>query len=148
MNIIAVLMNTLLLILVYDTLIWSAHLFRHSRWLKKHPQATGYCDRISYCMLALASVMTGVFIACLGIMWLWYKTNFGYNIYCYSVIISVHISTIHLFALLAHCTSLDVCYWPPVSKFISERIVQPIKCKYGKCSSHSKGGSNVKQSCI
>ncbi len=142
-----VLMNAVLLVLVYDTLLWSAHLFRHSRWLKNHPRATGYCDRISYCMLAVASVFTGVFIAFLGIMWLWYKTSFGYNVYCYLTIIAVHTSTIHLFALLAHCTSLDVCYWPPVSKFVSIRVVQPIKDKWGSYVTTDVGDSDGTPGC-
>jgi len=95
-------------------------------------------------MLAIASVMTGVFLVGLSIMWLWYKTNSGYNPYCYAVIISVHISTIHLFALLAHCTALDVCYWPPISKFVSEKVIAPLKGQVCKLFNSNKEYKNVK----
>ena len=139
--------NGLLLLLTYDALLWSSYLFRHSRWLKKHPQAAGYCDRISYCMLAMASVMTGIFLTLLSLTWLWYKTKYGYNPYCYFIIISMNTSIIHLFALLAHCTSLDTCYWPPISNFVSNRIVTPIKNKYGNCKNQRQGGADVKTTC-
>lgn len=119
----------ILFLFAYDSLMWSAYLFRHSQWLKTHPSALGYCDRLSYNMLATASIMTGIFLTGVSLMWLWYKSMYGYNGYCFGIIISIHISTIHLFALLAHCTSLDDTYWPPISKCMARYVVRPIKNK-------------------
>lgn len=130
MELTQILMNGLLLFIVYDSLLWACYLARHSRWLKKHPSAQGYCHRISYRMLFTASIFTGLFLLGLSIFWIWVKVNLGYNPYCYFVVISVHVSSIHLMALLAHCTSLDRCYWPLFSRFVSEVLVEPIKLKY------------------
>ena len=123
-------MNGIVAFLTLEVLFWSAFLIRHALWLQKHPYDEGYCDRISYRMLKVAAGMTGALSMCLAALWIWYKVNHGLGLSCFFVISSTQLAFIHLFSLLAHCTSLNRKYWPILSRVVSKQIVCRLKGDY------------------
>lgn len=129
---IAALLNLVMLLIFFDSALWSIVLLRHSFWMKKHRDADNRCHKISWTVLATAATMTGLFVVVLGMAWIWFKVNHGYNLAVYSLFIGMHLAIIHLFALIAHCTMLDIAYWPSLSKIKSIHIVQPIRKMMGK----------------
>ena len=125
---IGLMMNIIMLVLLTDSMIWSVYLYRHSFYIKKMVTELDLsCGRITYGMLGIASLMTGIFIVGLGVFWMWITVFCGYNILYFILISSCIISLIHMYSLLAHCTCLDVKYWPIISKCISKHIVKRFK---------------------
>jgi len=125
-NGLAALMNVVLLLLTYDVMCWCLVLYQHAKWLNTHPVREDIdCDRITHRMLASAAILAGIHMMIFNLSWIYFKVYYGYNMPIFLLIAGVNIMSIHLFALLARCTELDIRYWPHISKFMRRFIMSP-----------------------
>lgn len=127
-NVIAIIMNSIMLGLAIDAVYWAFTLHRHSEWMKRHPIREKIdCDRITHRMLSFASFIAGVHILLINLSWIYFKVQVGYNVIIFFLIAGVNVMFIHLMALLARCTDLDKEHWPLLSKIISRNIISPCR---------------------
>lgn len=136
-------MNLILWIVVFDAAVWAFVLMRHALWLKNHPTIDEACSRINWVTLLIAAIMTCCFIIMLGIVWVWMTVTYGYQCILFITIAGSLLAVIHLFALIAHCTLLNVHYWPAISKCMSLYIVLPVRMLFKRHVVKNKNTHNT-----